>query len=349
MTPLLHRIERFTLGADGDFDELAAAAARFGYERVEPYRRLCDRRGVTPATLDDWRAAPAVPTSAFKSLRLAAAEPLETFRSSGTTRGAERRSVHYHPYPDLYRTVIDATFPAACLPAGSGRLPILSLIPDRATASDSSLSFMAAHVFERHAAPGSAWAVSSSGIDPDLACRWLRAQAEGEAILVLATALALVLLLDRLEGGSGRAIRLPAGSRVFETGGFKGQRLETTPEAVRRRARALLGLAPDAVVREYGMTELTSQAYSRPGGERLRTPPWMPFRVLDPDTLEEVEDDETGLLAFFDLANFGSVCHVLTEDLGVREGNAFRLLGRASGAELRGCSLTAEELGARVF
>ena len=346
MTPLLRRIERFILGADGDFDGLAAAAARFGYERVEPYRRLCDRRGVTPAMLDDWRAAPAVPTSAFKSLRLAAAEPLETFRSSGTTRGAERRSVHYHPYPDLYRTVIDATFPAACLPGSAGRLPILSLIPDRAIAADSSLSFMAAHVFERHAAPGSAWAASGSGIDLDLACRWLRARAEGEAILVLATALALVLLLDRLEDEAGGAIRLPPGSRVFETGGFKGRTLKTTPDAVRQRARALLGLSPDAVVREYGMTELTSQAYSRPGGERLRTPPWMPFRVLDPDTLEEVEDGQTGLLAFFDLANLGSVCHVLTEDLGVREGDAFRLLGRASGAELRGCSLTAEELGA---
>ncbi len=346
MTPLLHRIERFILGVDGDFDELAAAAARFGHERVEPYRRLCDRRGVSPATLDDWRAAPAVPTSAFKSLRLAAAEPLETFRSSGTTRGAERRSVHYHPYPDLYRTVIDATFAAACLPAGSGRVPVLSLIPDRSIASDSSLSFMAAHVFERHAAVGSAWAVRQGGIDLDLACRWLRAQAEGEAVLVLVTALALVLLLDRLEGEPGGAIRLPPGSRVFETGGFKGRALETTPEAVRRRARALLDLAPDAIVREYGMTELTSQAYSRPGGERLRTPPWMPFRVLDPDTLEEAEDGQTGLLAFFDLANLGSVCHVLTEDLGVREGNAFRLLGRASGAELRGCSLTAEELGA---
>ncbi len=368
MTPLLRGIERFILGADGDFDELAAAAARFGYERVEPYRRLCDRRSITPEALDDWRAAPAVPTSAFKSLRLAAAKPREIFRSSGTTRGTERRSVHYHPYPDLYRTVIDATFPAACLPArsldrgdrgraddgsgesggevGRGRLPILSLIPDRAAAPDSSLSFMAAHVFSRHAATSSAWAASDSGIDLALACRWLRARAEGEAVLVLSTALALVLLLDRLEGESGSATHLPAGSRVFETGGFKGRTLETTPDAVRRRARTQLGLQPDAVVREYGMTELTSQAYSRPGGERLRTPPWMPFRVLDPDTLEEVEEGETGLLAFFDLANLGSVCHVLTEDLGVREGDAFRLLGRASGAELRGCSLTAEELGA---
>lgn len=114
MTALLQRIERFIAAddgaCDGKFVELAAAAARFGYEQVEPYRRLCDRRGVDPAALDDWRLAPAVPTSAFKSLGLAAAEPREVFRSSGTTRGAERRSVHYHPYPDLYRTVIDATW-----------------------------------------------------------------------------------------------------------------------------------------------------------------------------------------------------------------------------------------------
>ena len=425
MTRLLQRVERFVVAGEGDFGELAGAAARFGYERVEPYRRLCDRRGIAPEALDDWREAPPVPTSAFKSLRLAAAEPREVFRSSGTTRGAERRSVHHHPYPALYRAVIDATFAAACLPArghdrrghsraddgarsraddgggesrntgegdgdvgagSGGRLPILSLIPDRAAAPDSSLSFMAAHVFERHAAPGSVWAVQEAGIDLDRACRWLADRSTtDEPALILATALALVLLLDRLEdlaaapaaagsasspsprasaaavptrldrapvsspgaaGPAGRPVRLPAGSRVFETGGFKGRRMATTPEDVRRRARNLLGLDRQAIVREYGMTELTSQAYSRPGGERLRTPPWMPFRVLDPDTLEEVEDGETGLLAFFDLANLGSVCHVLTEDLGVREGDAFRLLGRASGAELRGCSLTAEELGA---
>ena len=346
MTTLLQRIERFVAAGDGDFDELAAAAVRFGYERVEPYRRLCERRGIAPAALENWRVAPPVPTSAFKSLRLAAAEPREVFRSSGTTRSTKRRSVHYHPYPDLYRAVIDASFANACLPAGGGRLPILSLIPDRTIAPDSSLSFMAAHVFARHAAPGSAWAVQEAGMDLDLARRWLRARAEGEPVLVLATALALVLLLDRLEGEAEGAIRLPPGSRVFETGGFKGQRLETRPDDIRRRARTLLGLEPDAVVREYGMTELTSQAYSRPGGERLRTPPWMPFRVLDPETLEEVEDGEAGLLAFFDVANLGSVCHVLTEDLGVREDGAFRLLGRATGAELRGCSLTAEELGA---
>jgi hypothetical protein len=35
---------------------------------------------------------------------------------------------------------------------------------------------------------------------------------------------------------------------------------------------------------------------------------------------------------------------VLTENLGSIEGKGFRLLGRAAGAQLRGCSLTVEEL-----
>ena len=51
-----------------------------------------------------------------------------------------------------------------------------------------------------------------------------------------------------------------------------------------------------------------------------------------------------GLISVFDLANVGSAVHLLTEDLGIAEGDGFRLLGRAAGAELRGCSLVVEEL-----
>ena len=286
-----------------------------------------------------------MPTSAFKSLRLAAAEPREVFRSSGTTRGAERRSVHHHPYPDLYRAVIDATFPAACLPARSldrrghsraddgarqgrrrrrresrntgegdgamsapaaaGGLPILSLIPDRAAAPDSSLSFMAAHVFraprrarQRLGGPGSRHRPGPglplaggpldngrAGADPGNrpgprpparppGGTWPAAPAAaGIRFLPLPRARPPRPVPTRLDRGAPFPLRVrPApqdvqsgcrpGSRVFETGGFKGRRMATTPEDVRRRARNLLGLDRQAIVREYGMTELTSQAYS---------------------------------------------------------------------------------------
>ncbi|HSF41208.1 MAG TPA: hypothetical protein VLT87_15530, partial [Thermoanaerobaculia bacterium] len=114
------------------------------------------------------------------------------------------------------------------------------------------------------------------------------------------------------------------------------------------RLGAWLGVPPEFVVREYGMTELTSQCYTRSllGGDPdlFVAPHWVRVRVLDPETLAEVPAGTPGLLSVFDLANLGSAVHVLTEDLGVAEGDGFRLLGRAAGAELRGCSLVVEEL-----
>jgi hypothetical protein len=45
------------------------------------------------------------------------------------------------------------------------------------------------------------------------------------------------------------------------------------------------------------------------------------------------------LLQVFDLANAFSVLAIQTEDLAVRRGAGFELIGRAERAEARGCSL----------
>jgi hypothetical protein len=166
---------------------------------------------------------------------------------------------------------------------------------------------------------------------------------------VLATGLALDQCLAGLERLDLR-FRLPAASAVFLTGGFKTRHGELTLERLLARLEERLGLRAGAVVEEYGMTELTSQAYTRAlvGGapDLFVCPHWMRVRVLDPTSLEEAPAGREGLLAILDLANVGSALHLLTEDLGRNEDGGFRLLGRASGAELRGCSLTAEELAA---
>jgi len=61
--------------------------------------------------------------------------------------------------------------------------------------------------------------------------------------------------------------------------------------------------------------------------------------VISPETGREVADGETGLLQVFDLANVFSVQAIQTEDLAVRQGSGFELIGRATAAEPRGCSL----------
>jgi len=340
---ILDRIASFVTDPASNFDELALEAFAFQFERIEPYRRMCEGRGAVPGAVTDWRKVPPVPTAAFKSLTLAAEPAREIFRSSGTT--GEARSVHHHPYPDLYRLTIDASFPGFCLPLGAPA-PMLSLVPTREQLPDSSLSFMIDHVLARWGTPESATAFGPRGVELAKARSWAGSrQREGRPVLVLATAFALAQWLDGLER-MGLRFRLPAGSAVFETGGFKGRTQELTRQELVARIGAWLGVG--SVVREYGMTELTSQCYTRAllgeDPDLFVSPPWVRVRILDPATLEEAPAGTPGLIAVFDLANVGSAVHVLTEDLGVAEGEGFRLLGRAAGAELRGCSLVVEEL-----
>ena len=47
----------------------------------------------------------------------------------------------------------------------------------------------------------------------------------------------------------------------------------------------------------------------------------------------------TGLIRKVDLANVFSFMAIQTEDLGVRRGDGFELVGRTAFAEARGCSL----------
>lgn len=345
---IVERVSRFLTAPESDsFEALALAAFAWQFERIEPYRRLCERRGATPETVTDWRRIPPVPAAAFKTLTLAAEPAVEVFRSSGTTAGEEQRSVHHQPFPDLYRRVIDASFPHFCLPYG-GPLPILSLIPTREQLPDSSLSFMADHILARYGTPESLTAFGPRGVDAVKARSWAGSrQREGRPVLVLATAFAVAQWLDALERLDLK-FRLPAGSAIFETGGFKGRATELTREELLARVQEWLAVPPDFVVREYGMTELTSQCYTRVllGGspDIFVAPHWVRVRLLDPETLEEAPAGTPGLISVFDLANLGSAVHLLTEDLGVAEGDGFRLLGRAAGAELRGCSLVVEEL-----
>jgi hypothetical protein len=62
-------------------------------------------------------------------------------------------------------------------------------------------------------------------------------------------------------------------------------------------------------------------------------------QIISPETGREVAEGETGLIRVFDLANVWSVLAIQTEDLGVRRGDGFELIGRVALTEPRGCSL----------
>ena len=172
-------------------------------------------------------------------------------------------------------------------------------------------------------------------------------------LLLLGTAFNFVHLLDHF-AANNRRYRLARGSRVLETGGYKGQSREVPKAELHALITKHLGIAPENIVTEYGTSELSSQAYDRVAGVQsprsevhgqpphspaFHFPPWCRAQVISPETGREVAEGETGLLRLFDLANVRSVLAIQTEDLAVKRGDGFALLGRATQAEPRGCSL----------
>jgi hypothetical protein len=197
------------------------------------------------------------------------------------------------------------------------------------------------------------------------------AQAQRQPVLLLGTAFAFVHLLDYL-ARHGLRFEMADGSRVMETGGFKGRSRQMPKAELYGLIERLLGVPKRRIVNEYGMTELSTQFYDDSLRINQQTdcktvPPWARVVVIDPNTGREAAKNGPGLIRVFDLANLWSMMCVQTEDLGMRAvqtnrrdacstggrdarpttADAFEVLGRAAGAEVRGCSLTAEELQAK--
>jgi len=337
---------------DDLFQDLARRLFRWQFERNHPYQRFCLGRGVTPQNLESWTDIPAVPTDVFKAIDLVDG-PLEavqrTFLTSGTTRG-QTRGRHHFPTLSLYAAAALSTFDHFCLPDGM-RLPLFALLPSEQELPESSLSHMAALVMEQLGASESRFFWKGNQLDISSLNEALKALCtRSQPVMLLGTAFAFVHWFDETPAG---ALSLPPGSRVMETGGLKGRAREISRDALYAQIQSRLGLPKEAIISEYGMTELSSQLYDgafrathlgqsvQPG---LQGPPWLRFRVMDPIRLEPVPDGEIGLIQLFDLANLHSVSAIQTADLGVIQEGRLELLGRAPDAEARGCSLTAEEL-----
>jgi len=104
-----------------------------------------------------------------------------------------------------------------------------------------------------------------------------------------------------------------------------------------------------SIVAEYGMTELSSQYYDAPESRAAIEPRVKRAAAVAASAGRRragrlLPAGIVGTIRHLDLANRGSVIAVETEDLGAAVDGGIVLLGREAGAELRGCSLDAEEL-----
>lgn len=341
-----------SLWLDSAFNALALELFALQFEHNPACRRFCEARRVTPLTASGWRQLPAVPAAAFKELDLTCLPPAArscVFHSSGTT--GQRPSRHYHSPESL--AVYEASLLNWFKPHAGDARELLILTPPAAQVPHSSL----AHMFEtirRHMDQPEAVFVGRATGDGawtlDFEMAWLRGQqavAARRPLLVLGTAFSFVHLMDELARRDQRW-QLPAGSAALETGGYKGRSRCLPKPGLHALIADRLGIPTARILCEYGMSELSSQAYdlgldapriAQDFPRSFQFPPWARAQIVSPETGQEVAEGETGLLRIFDLANVFSVLALQTEDLAIRRRSGFELIGRAPLAEPRGCSL----------
>jgi acyl-CoA synthetase (AMP-forming)/AMP-acid ligase II len=348
------------------FDALAVDLARHQAAHIPAVARLARARGIDLASATRAAEVPAVPCDVFRLTRVAAhpiADDVALFRTSGTSQGREARGEHALRTTATYELGARLWAERLLWP-DTTRLRAIVLAPPLAEQPDSSLGFM----LDRFAAllGGGTFHLRSGALDAEsVALAAASARAANEPALVLATSFALVHLLDaRRDRDRDRDLdlRLPPGSRVMQTGGFKGRSREVAPDELRAAVSEAFAVPEAQVIGEYGMTELSSQLYETtlaaalgkwPANEARHgvyaAPPWVRVTAVDPVTLAALPDGEIGIARLVDLANVDSAVAIQTADrvrvLPGSEGNhSIELLGRAPGAPPRGCSIAIDDM-----
>ena len=320
---------------DGDFGALALALLRQQAETNVPYRRLLRAQGFETGAAACWSDFPAMPASSFKDVSVCTfpeSEAVAVFETSGTTSGRPGR--HYFRSLVYYEKALEAAW-RQFLPDLSGHHWV-SLIPPAAVKKTSSLSHMISHLSGRVAGGRTVWCCDGDyRMDLELFRREL--EKNDRPVLVLGTSFALAQAAE-----SGCATGLPAGSVIFDSGGYKGRQREIPKDEFMSLLGETFGVPASGIWNEYGMTEWSSQGYARGDTGLHGFPPWMRIVLRDPESGAEVAPGETGLVEAYDLANVGSVMAVGTRDLARWESGGLRILGRLAAGDARGCSLSYE-------
>ncbi|MDP2819333.1 MAG: long-chain fatty acid--CoA ligase [Polaromonas sp.] len=333
--------------SDEAFNRQALALFAHQFQHNLPFQRFCQQRGKTLRTVKSWRNIPAVPISAFKALTLSCISPDQaerSFMTSGTTQ-AEVKGKHHHPTLVVYDASMIRNFRQRFM-AGGGRIRMGILFPDETLLPNSSLAHYLALAVREFGTQASHYLLTQQGLDtPRVIAELERAEQTGEPYALLGASYSFVHLLDELQR-LGRTFNLPAGSRVLDTGGFKGRSRELSMQDFYAQLSVTLGIPASQCINMYGMTELSTQFYDD-GNATLPSvksgPHWIRSRVVEPLSGEELPRGQQGILAHCDLANFNSVTTILTEDVGLAVDGGFLLLGRAQGSAAKGCSLAVEE------
>ncbi|MBP8725550.1 MAG: acyl transferase [Saprospiraceae bacterium] len=314
-----------------NFDELALELFRWQAANNPVYREYLGLLDVSPINVDSVEEIPMLPVEAFtlRDVKTGSWKEETTFLSSGTTgtvpaRHAVRSIGWYHQIAQR------------CFKERFGEVQgyeLFALLPGYLERPNASLVEMLTHF------------VMAAGREPEeaffirdfegLAKSLQQIGKHGSQKMLFGVRFAL---LDFVEQFPDRCESL----WIVETGGMKGRKREMTTREFAASVKRHFGDV--RMFSEYGMTEMTSQAYSEEGSG-FEPGPTMRFLVEDPFVPgKPAELGQRGRVLVIDLANLHTCAFLRTGDMGILQADGkLEVLGRADNAELRGCTLMYDE------
>lgn len=302
------------------FEEKALELFAYQSERCEPYREYLRLMEIDPEQIVRSADIPHLPIEFFRTRKVYSGSSLPEKVFTSSTTGGDKPSCHYVAKLEDYRKTFDRAF--SLFYGSPSDWSFYCLLPGYLEREGSSLVYMADNLIKQG---GGGFFLN----DYDNLLNRMAADPRKKVLLGVSYA-----LLDLAEKYSPDL----TGTVVMETGGMKGRRKELPKDEFHKILCSAFGVSE--IHSEYGMAELSSQAYSA-GGGIFRCPPWMRFAVRDvSDPFESLPHGRKGGVNITDLANINSCAFIQTDDLGLTAPDgSFSILGRIDHSQLRGCNL----------
>lgn len=318
----MFNVERiFNIENEEQFESCALELFRYQAEHCPPYRRYLELIAINPADIQRINDIPFLPIELFKSSDVYCGEnkPEIVFTSSNT--GSTVPSRHMMASLAVYREVFTRVFEEFYGEAKNWS--IYGLLPNYLEREGSSLVYMVDTLIKQ-CGSGGFYLNNYKQLIEDI-------KHDSKPKILLGVSYALWDVAEQYSPKFENTI-------IMETGGMKGRRKELSKSELHKILCD--GFGVETIHSEYGMAELTSQAYSK-GNGLFYTPRWMKVMVRDVnDPFDHTPNGMRGGIDIIDIANVSSCAFIQTQDIGrVKDDGGFIIEGRIAGSDIRGCNL----------
>jgi phenylacetate-coenzyme A ligase PaaK-like adenylate-forming protein len=321
---LKKKLDSLNISSQLDFKNKAITLFHEQFNKNFIYNQYCKLLKIKPNQVNELKHIPFIPIQFFKTHKIVCNNDKIThlFKSSGT---GGSKSINYVSDINLYVKSFSKCFENFYGPIKD--YIFLGLLPSYLEQKNSSLVYMINYFIKESKYNESEFYLNDY---KKLNKVLIKLRKENKRIILFGVSYALLDFIEKYPINIRNLI-------VIETGGMKGRRIELTREEL--HSRLSKGFNVENIHSEYGMTELFSQAYSKQKGI-FKNPPWMKTLIRDINNPFSVSNTGRGAINVIDLANINTCAFIASDDIGeIFDDFSFKINGRLSESEIRGCNL----------